>query len=471
MILGDPRSNRSFLRLLAGRVVTNVGDSLYHIAAMWLIFELTGSPLYTGIGGFLVTAPKALTFLTGPLVDRWPLRRVLVGTQLINGLLVLAIPAAAWTGHLSVWIVLAAFPLVTFVNQFVYPAQNAALPHIVEDDDLARANSLLSAAYRGADMVFSAASGVLVAVVGAVALFLVDSVTFFVALLLFAGLAVTAGSEDVTDPNQAAETTDQAAEATSRVDAEGATGDATRGEGDVTGDATRSDGYLAELREGFAYVRGSLLVGLLAGVVVGNVTAGAMFGVLPAFAATVGGPDAYGFLMAAFAGGSLVGTLAASRLSHLPFGRFVAVSNVFSGVLFAAVLALGWFPAIVGALFLSFVPAGAFTVLFWTMLQSTVGEDLLGRVSSLVTSITTIAIPVGSAVGGAVASVVGSRIVMFAWAAGSLFFGVYVTARPALRSLPPASDVTAATLRVGTEADTADRADETAPGGTTGVTD
>ncbi|WP_265108688.1 MFS transporter [Halosolutus halophilus] len=438
-VLGDLRSNPAFLRLLAGRLVTNAGDSLYYIAAMWLVFELTGSPLYTGIAGFLVRAPSALSFLTGPLVDRWSLRRVLVGTQLTNGVLVLAVPFAAWTGHLSVWVILAVLPVVTLVNQFVYPAQNAALPRMIEEENLAKANSLLSAAYQGADMTFNAASGVLIAVVGAVTLFLIDSVTFGVALLLFAGVTVPT-SADLVDV--APDTTVDDADADAH-DAADTTVD----------DAVSSGGYLADLREGFAYVRGSLLVVLLIGVVVANFAAGALLGVLPAFAATVGGPDAYGFLMAVYAGGTLAGTLLASRVDDRPLGRFAVVSNVLTGILLAVALALAWFPATIGLFFLTFVPVGAFNVLFFTMLQSAVDDDLLGRVSSLITSVATVAIPVGSAVGGAVAGVIGSRFVMYWWAVGNLFFGLYVAVRPGLRSLPPAPDITADLLQVGTRAD------------------
>ncbi|MHB9285862.1 MFS transporter [Halobacteriales archaeon Cl-PHB] len=300
--LGDLRHNRSFLRLFAGRLVTNAGDSLYYIAAMWLVFELTGSPIYTGIAGFLVRAPSALTFLTGPLVDRWALRRVLVGTQLINGVLVLVIPLAAWTGNLTVWVILAVLPLVTLVNQFVYPAQTAALPQLVAEDNLAKANSLLSAAYQGADLVFNAASGVLIALIGAVTLFVVDSVTFGIALLLFLGVTVPTGIDAEADADGAADAGDDA-------------------------------DYLAELRDGFAYLRGSLLVVLLVGVVVVNFSAGAMLGVMPAFAATVGGASAYGLLMAAYAGGSLAGTVAASVVEDRPLGRILVGANVVSGIL------------------------------------------------------------------------------------------------------------------------------------------
>ena len=448
-VLGELRSNRPFLRLLGGRVVTNAGDSLYYVASMWLVFELTGSPLYTGVAGFLVRAPSAVGFLTGPLVDRWPLRHVLVATQLVNGVVVLVVPVAAWTGNLSVWVVLAVLPLVTFVNRFVYPAQNAALPRLVDEDGLARANSLLSAAYQGADMVFNAVSGVLVAIVGAVALFVVDAVTFAVAMLLFVGIRVP--------PSGDADGTGAGADEATAADGAGADDtaetDDTAGTDDTAETDDGADGYLAELREGFAYVRGSLLVVLLVGVVVANFAVGAMLGVLPAFAATAGGPDAYGLLMAAYAGGTLVGTLVASRLDDYPLGRFATAGNVASGATLGFGLALGWFPATVALFFLSFVPVGAFNVLFFTMLQSAVADDLLGRVSSVVTSAATAAVPVGSAVGGVAAGLVGSRFVMYWWAGGTVVFGLYVASRPALRSLPPAPDLDASSLRLGVSGD------------------
>ncbi len=141
------RSNVAFVRLFLGRLVTNAGDSLYFVGAMWLVYHLTGSSLYTGIAGFLVQLPTSVQFLFGPLVDRWRLRRVLVGTQLVQGVFVLVVPLAAATGHLSVWVVLAVMPVLSLVNQMVYPAQTAALPRIVDEEQLVRANSLFSTAY------------------------------------------------------------------------------------------------------------------------------------------------------------------------------------------------------------------------------------------------------------------------------------------------------------------------------------
>ncbi|PLR67760.1 hypothetical protein CYJ36_10555 [Bacillus sp. UMB0893] len=35
------RSNRNFLYLFLERIITNVGDSFYYIAAMWFVYEKT----------------------------------------------------------------------------------------------------------------------------------------------------------------------------------------------------------------------------------------------------------------------------------------------------------------------------------------------------------------------------------------------------------------------------------------------
>lgn len=183
-------ANREFRRLFLGRLVTNAGDSLYAVAAMWLVYSLSGSTLYTGIAGFLTFGMQALQVFVGPLVDRWSLRRTLVGTQAAQGVLVLAIPAAHYLGVLTVELVLVVMPLLALLNQFVYPSQSAALPRVVESEELADANAAFAFAYQGSEAAFNALGGLAVAALGAVSLYVVNSVTFAVALALFAGLRV-----------------------------------------------------------------------------------------------------------------------------------------------------------------------------------------------------------------------------------------------------------------------------------------
>ena len=62
--------NSHFTKLFLGRIVSNIGDSMYAIAAMWLVYELSNSAFYTGLAGFLTRIPNVFQFLAGPLIDR-----------------------------------------------------------------------------------------------------------------------------------------------------------------------------------------------------------------------------------------------------------------------------------------------------------------------------------------------------------------------------------------------------------------
>lgn len=419
--------NRNFRRLFAGRLITNVGDSLYFVAATWLVYDLTGDPFFSGLAGFLVMAPQGLQVFAGPLVDRWDLRRVLVTTQIVQGIVILALPVAAHLGWLSVWVVLAVMPLLSLLNQFVYPAQSAALPRIVEQDELVEANSLFSLAYQGTELVANAAAGVLVALVGAVTLFAVDSVTFAAAALLFVTVRVPPAGAGDSDPSDSDNTASEAATAI------------------ADGGSERTDDpetYRESLREGVGFVRGTVLAPIVLGATLVNfVASGATIGVLPAFADGLGGSGVYGALMGAIAGGMLVGAVVASRFDGLPFGRLSIGSFLLSGSLWIVAIAAGWLPATVTLFALAFVPIGASNVLLSSMVQSAVPDRLLGRVSGLLGSASQAAVPVGALLGGALASVLGPAVVMAGGGVSVLLLAGYWFARPQLRTMAPVSDV------------------------------
>lgn len=432
------RSNGSFVRLVGGRLVTNAGDSAYTIAAIWLAWELTGSATFSGIAGFLVFATQPLQFLVGPLVDRWPLRRVLVGTQLIQAVGVAVVPAAAAVGALNVWIILVVIPVLGMVNQFVYPAQSAALPRIVEEENLVRANSLISLAYEGVDIVFNALSGVIIATIGAVSLYVFDSVTFLIATALFAGIVVP-DEEDSPD--------DEASEAPADGEAdETPTDDADAAEEDRSLDWS---GYVADLREGVDYLWGSVLVDIILGATVVNFVFGMMMAVLPAFADGVGGPQFYGFLMAVLAAGTLVGAVAASAVENAPVGVVYAVGFVVAGASLGSVAVVSNRWLILGLFFGAFFPPGIAQVLSSSVLQSAVDETILARVTSVQTSVSTSMMPLGSLAGGFVADATSPSAALLGLGGLLVLVGGYLAVRPRIRSLPAVADVDEERLDLG----------------------
>ena len=195
--------------------------------------------------------PNALRFLVGLLVDRWRLRRILLGTQLVNAVGVLLIPLAAAMGRLSVWLVLVVIP----ISNFVYPAQNAALPRLVGDDLLTRANSLFSTTTQTVDTVARGVAGALIAALGgAVALFAVDAVTFVVAALLFAGVTVPAtrddASEDGEDTSDDPDDPDGSNDWGAGIGDGERTGDEATDDEGTTGHETAAEGYFADFGTG-----------------------------------------------------------------------------------------------------------------------------------------------------------------------------------------------------------------------------
>lgn len=416
-------SNRRFTTMFSGRVVTNIGDSLYLTAALWLVHELGGSPFYTGIAGFLLFSPEVFQFLTGPLVDRWNLRWTLAGTQLLQGVAVLAIPLAAWTNTLSVYVVLAVIPTLALINQFVYPAQSAALPRIVEDENLVQANSLFSLAYKGVDLVFKAIGGVLIALFGAVTLYLVDSVTFLLAAALFGSIAIPSGSserEDGDDPNEAEDGSNE--------------------------DDDDSSEYVEELREGIGYVRRTVLTNVIGSAAIANFVIGATMALLPALADLRGGPQMYGLLLSALAAGTLLGALGASLLHDVRLGYALGACFSLAAASFLASIYVEHVLLSVVLFGVVWVPVGAYNVLVQTLRQTAVPDPLLGRVTAVSTSASAVAAPVGSFVAGTAASVVGIERALTVGAVGFVVVAVTFLGRRRLRALPPVRDVGASDI-------------------------
>ena len=395
-------ANPGFRRLLAARSVSTFGDGLYSVAAMWLVYDLTGSTAYTGLAGMLTRAPGVFKFLVGPLVDRARLGRVLTYSEVAQGLVVLAVPVAAALGRLDVAVVLAVMPLLALSNLFAGPAQTAALPRLVDDDRLVRANSVASVVSKTVDTTSHAVAGALVALAGGVAVYVVDAVTFAVAALAFASLSVP------TRP--------------------------TEGELAV-------GGYLDDLREGVALLAGSVAGRMLVASLFANFLTGVALAVLPAFAASLGGASTYGLLLAGMTAGTVVGSVAASAVDGLPMGRVTIVGLTASAAFWTGAVVLPGVLVSVALFAASRVPHGVHNVSAMATVQTGVPDDLLGRVSATIGSASSLVLPTGMLLGGLAGERLGSKTVMLLGGAGTVLAAAYWLALPSLRRFGPPTAV------------------------------
>jgi len=398
--------NWNFLRLLSGGFITNAGDSLYSVAILWFIFETSGSNFLTGLGSTLLLLPHMFGFIAGPIIDRYPLGRVLVLSQFFQGLVVLVLPIAAYTGVLNVALVLAVIPVLSFINLFSFPAQSTALPRIVSDDQLARSNSALQTVNLGLDMVFEALGGILIAVFGVTALFLADSGTFLVAAVVFLGMTIPAAKNADEDPEPI----------------------------DVSG-------YIKDLKLGFNTLRGTVFVETILTSAVFNLAVGVTLAILPAFSQLRGGSALYGLMLGALGIGRLIGTASASYLEDIPFGLMTLVTSSISAVLWLSAVFSASRILTVGLFGIAWISAGVNGVMTTTFTQSLIPEDILGRVSSVKGAAASATLPIGSLVGGIIGDLFGILPTMAVAASGFGFIGVYYLFRTPLRSLPAVSQM------------------------------
>lgn len=395
--------NSNFTKLFFGRVVTNIGDSIYAVAAMWLVYELSSSAFYTGLAGFLTRIPQTFQFLAGPLIDRWSLRRTLVVTQLLQFIFVLIIPIAYYAGMLTVTVVLVVMPLIATVEQFAYPAQTVALPKIIKKEQLVKGNTLFSFAYQGIDLAFYGVAGILVTMIGAVSIYLLDSITFAIALLLFWSLHI---------PN-----------------------DEKRIEKRSSGMKAIKN-YGKDLLVGFRFVYHSIIRKFFIATVAANFTFGVAFAVMPVYADFRGGSTTYGFLIAAFSGGFLIGALLTTVFEHFPLGMTMIVTYLFSTIAWVSSVFIPsqWGSIIVFGL--AIVPLGATQVLMAAAGQRMIPEDLLARVFSVITSVSAASMPIGSLIGGIFGDLFGGPIIFALGSLGMLFVSLVWLIIPELRTIP-----------------------------------
>ncbi|MEC0239368.1 MFS transporter [Paenibacillus dokdonensis] len=413
--------NRNFTLLFIGRILTNIGDSFYAVAAMWLVYSLGGSTLYTGIAGFLSILPRIIQLFSGPMIDRVPLRGLLVCTQLLQALLLLIVPVAHYFDFLTVGLVLSITPILTTINMWFYPAQMSALPKILGKHQLTQGNSLFSIAYQGIDVACNAISGALIIVLGAVSLYLWNSLGFFIGAILFMQLRIN--SSTINSDNNGLETYSEKKNLS-------------------VPRQNPMKSYVSDMKEGLRLILATPLARILFGIILINAAGGATFTVMPAFANSLGGAGVYGILLMAQACGSLLGAMLTPymKLERVRLGYLFAAAFCLSGAAWSLSIFSHWTWLVVLVYGLAWFPGGVTNVIINTVIQKAVPEKSLGTVFAASSGLSGIAMPLGSLIGGSLGVIAASSHVIAGCGIVVLGVGIFWMFDPVTKNLPTAHD-------------------------------
>lgn len=159
--------NKDFILLLQGNVVSALGDLMYSVAIGYWVYEKTGSSALMGImSAISMFVTMFLSPFSGSIVDKCNRKWVIVGVDILQGVLMLTVGILAHRDILDVPGVLAVAFIAAFGNVFYNPAVSTLMIDIIPHDHMVQGQSIYSSATTLLNLVGSAFSGAMVAFFG-----------------------------------------------------------------------------------------------------------------------------------------------------------------------------------------------------------------------------------------------------------------------------------------------------------------
>jgi MFS family permease len=372
----------------AGQVVSMVGTWMQSTAQGYLIYQITGSPAYLGLVGFVGGAPSLLfTLFGGVVADRLPRRKLLVITQTSMMILAFILAVLTFTNAVLPWhIIILAF-LLGVANAFNAPAQISFVVELVSREDMTNAIALNSTMFNIGTVVGPSVAGLTYAAFGPGWCFTLNGISF---TAVIAALLLMRIKLEPQPPRQ-----------------------------------TRA---LAELGEGIRYVlKNRIVISLIGSVGIISIFGIGMMNLLPAWAKDVLGGDVTtnGWLISARGLGSLISALMLAywggrkaRGSLWTVGAFImpVMLFVFAWIRWlplslVTLLGVGW----------SFMMV---TNNSQAIVHSLISDRLRGRVMGVYTLVFFGSMPIGSLLAGTVAERIGEPLTVMLGAAFLLIMAI-----------------------------------------------
>jgi MFS family permease len=180
--------NHAFARLYAATLVSFLGDWFALVALAGRVYDLTDGSA-SAVTLVMVTQMLSIALfspLGGHLADRFDRRRLMVFADVVRVVLALGYLLMDQPGE--VWM---AYVLTAFIGVFTAmfePTTHAAIPNIVDPEDLPAANVLMGSAWGTMLAVGGALGGIVAATLGRDAAFIGDALSFGVSGLLIFGI-------------------------------------------------------------------------------------------------------------------------------------------------------------------------------------------------------------------------------------------------------------------------------------------
>ena len=159
-----------------GELVSTLTSSILQMGLIWHLALTTGSSSLLSLASLAGFLPIALFGgLAGAVVDRLPLKRVLIGADLFIAAVGAALAIASLGGSLPAWPILIALFLRAVGTSFYTPASQSLTPHLAPPEHLVRLSGVMQAIQSGGYILGAALAAVIYPVAGITAMIALDA--------------------------------------------------------------------------------------------------------------------------------------------------------------------------------------------------------------------------------------------------------------------------------------------------------
>lgn len=357
-----------------GLLASVSGFQVFLVAQIWLVHSLTGSALDLGYVGLANGVPAIILNLVGGVVaDRFDRRKLIMATQAVGGLLILALATLVLLDYVRLWHIIVIAIGTGAVNAFDQPARQSLFPRLVGREAMTSAVAMNGIIWQGTRIAAPAAGGVIIATLGTATALYVAGSGFWLMGLILSIIRIPHVSRE---PGKSA---------------------------------------LHEMAEGLQFIQRNSVFAFLLGMIFFNSFFGMAFiWLMPIFANEILGVGAkgLGFLLSVSGMGGLVITLVMSSMHTVRYHGVIIIGGaVLAGLSVAAFAVtanlLESYTLAIALMFIVGFSTTAYTIAVIGALQLLVPDRLRGRVMGFFTMTWNI-MPLGAIQAGALANVWGA---------------------------------------------------------------
>lgn len=144
--IGRSFTSRNYTLFFLGQSLSLLGNWITKTTVLWLAYDLTHSPIFLGIIGFLSQIPNlVVTPFAGVIIERYQRRQVLILAHTLSILVFLSLGILTLEGFMTSWLLVTLSIIQGIINSVALPARQTFLGDIVtQKEDISNATALHS---------------------------------------------------------------------------------------------------------------------------------------------------------------------------------------------------------------------------------------------------------------------------------------------------------------------------------------